>query len=238
MTKDRGIKTSQTRRSLSEGEVRDYLLLNSDFFDLNKDLLAVLKPSRPKRDDGVVDFQTILLDRLQNEVASLSDTHGSLINASRNNMTTQSRIHAAVLCLFEAENISHLCHMVSNDWAQMLQIDTITICFEDSAEAPITNSNIRPVASGTINRFLGHENAIILRGNVTAAEEIFGPATPLIKAEALIRLEEGDHHPLGILAFGSRDDEFFTPGQGTELLRFLAAAFQAQLRRLLADAVK
>ncbi len=235
MTKDRPVKTSRTKPSLSENEVRDYLLLHSDFFDLNKDLLTILKPRRTKRGDGVVDFQAILLDRLQSEVASLNDSQGLLINASRNNMTTQSRIHAAVLCLFEAEDIPHLCHMVNNDWVQMLQIDTITICFEDSTKTSLANSNIRPLASGTVNQFLGHENAVVLRGNVTAAEEIFGPATPLIKAEALIRIEEGDHHPLGILAFGSRDDEFFTVGQGTELLQFLAATFQAQLRKLLAD---
>ncbi len=80
---------------------------------------------------------------------------------------------------------------------------------------------------------MGTEDTALLRGNVEAAEEIYGPATPLIKAEALIKLEANDHNPLGVLAFGSRDEKFFTPGQGTELLRFLAAAFNAQLKAIL-----
>ncbi|PCI47499.1 MAG: hypothetical protein COB49_07175, partial [Alphaproteobacteria bacterium] len=175
----------------------------------------------------------ILLDRLQNEVTSLNEAQGSLIYASRSNMTTQARIHAAVLCLPEARDFDHLCHMVCNDWPQILQVDSITICFEKDKKKIPEQNNIRLLKKGIINGFLGHENAAILRGNVKAAEIIYGPATPLIKAEALIRIEKSDHNPLGILAFGSRDEAFFTPGQGTELLRFLAAAFHGQLKSLL-----
>jgi len=212
-------------------------MLNPDFFDLNKDMLAVLKPTRRKRTDDVVDFQTVLLDRLQSEVASLSDMQGSLIHASRSNMTTQARIHAAVLTLLEAGDFDHLCHIVCNDWAQILQVDSITICFEKGPRNTLPeNTNIRRLKKGIIHKFLGHETTAVLRGNVKAAEEIYGPATGLIKAEALVRIEESDHNPLGLLAFGSRDEELFTPGQGTELLRFLTAAFHVQLKRLSADA--
>ncbi len=221
-------------RALHEDEVRDYLILNPDFFDINKDLLTLLKPSRPKRHDDVVDFHAILLNRLQNEVAALSDMQGSMITASRSNMTTQARIHAAVLCLLEAENYNHLCHIVCNDWVDILQVDSVIICFEEMGHKIMPeNINIRLLEKGVLNGFMGHETAAILRGNVKAAEEIYGPATPLIRAEALIRIEESDCHPQGVLAFGSRDEDFFTPGQGTELLRFLAAAFQGQLKNLL-----
>lgn len=227
-------KVAGKKRPLTEVEVRDYLILNPDFFDCNKDLLAILKPTRSKPADGVIDFQAVLLDRLQSEVASLTDIQGSIIHASRSNMTTQARIHAAALCLLEAEDFDHLCHMVCNDWMDILQVDSITLCFEKNRKSFPKNSNIRLLKKGIITGFLGHENAAILRGNVQAAEEIFGPATPLIKAEALIRIEETDHNPLGILAFGSRDESSFTPGQGTELLRFLAATFHGQLKNILA----
>ena len=229
-------KVAREGSSLTEDEVRDYLILHPGFFDLNNDLLALLKPTRHKRIDDVVDFQAVLLDRLQSEVIRLSDTQGSLIHASRSNMTTQARIHAAVLCLLEARDFSHLCHMVSHDWAQILQVDSITICFEEGMKQSVPeNDNMRQLKAGVINKFLGHETTAILRGNVKAAEEIYGPATPLIRAEALIRIEKSDYNSQGILAFGSRDEGFFTPGQGTELLQFLAAAFQGQLKRLIAD---
>ncbi len=234
LPKDRKSKVVPKKHALREDAVRDYLILNPDFFDVNPDLLTLLKPTRPKQTGSVVDFQAVLLDRLQQEVAKLSQTQGSLIYASRSNMTTQARIHAAVLCLLEARDFDHLCHIVSHDWIDILQVDSITICFEKTGKIPTTESgNLRHLKKGIIDGFMGHENTAILRGNVRAAEEIYGPATPLIKAEALIRIEKSDHNPSGILAFGSRDEGFFTPGQGTELLRFLAAAFQGQLKSLL-----
>lgn len=222
-------------QALREDAVREYLTLNPGFFDHNPDLLAVLKPARMLRDDDVVDFQAILLARLQSEVARLHDMQGSIIHASRSNMTTQARIHAAALCLGEARDFDHLCHMVCNDWSDILQVDSVTICFEQHKMNFPENSNIRLLEKGIINGFLGHENAAILRGNVKAAEDIYGPATPLVKAEALIRITQTDHNPTGILAFGSRDEDFFTPGQGTELLRFLTASFHSHMKRLIAD---
>tara|TARA_R110002096_G_scaffold42937_69_gene115820 strand:- start:8948 stop:9715 length:768 start_codon:yes stop_codon:yes gene_type:complete len=220
--------TVKAPRALTEDEVRQYLVAHPAFFDHNKDLLALLKPERTPRADGIVDFQAVLLDRLQSEIAELSDVQGSLIHASRSNMTTQARIHDAVLALLEAESLDHLCHMVSQDWVDMLQVDSISICFEQGRNLP-ENSNIRRLSAGMVDDLLGVDQDATLRGDISANGDIFGPATPLIKAEALIRLPESDLTPAGLLAFGSRDEAFFTPGQGTELLRFLQAAFQARL---------
>jgi len=234
MDKDRKATTVKKKAPPDMDEVREYLMLNPDFFDLNPDLLTLLKPSRIKHAGGVVDFQAVLLDRLQQEVAGLNKAQGSLIQASRSNMTTQARIHAAVLTLLEARGFDHLCHIAGNDWVDILQLDSITICFEKDNRRKLPEStNIRLLDPGVIGKFLGHETTALLRGDVTAAEEIHGPATPLIKAEALIRIEATDHYPGGILAFGSRDEGFFAPGQGTELLRFLTAVFQAQVKNLL-----
>lgn len=224
-------KAVKKKTALHEDDVRDYLIMNPDFFDLNVDLLTLMKPTRSNRGGNLVDFQAILLERLQHEVAALTDAQGTIIHASRSNMTTQARIHAAVLSLFEAEDYDHLCHIVCNDWPQILQMDSIIICFEENSKNILpANNNIRFLKPGIIASLMGHETAAILRGNVPATTEIYGPATPLVKAEALIRIEESDSHPMGILAFGSRDLDFFTPGQGTELLRFLTTAFQSQLK--------
>lgn len=209
-------------------------MVNPDFFDLNSDLLSVLKPARIKLQEGIVDFQAVLLDRLQTEVAILNDLQGSMIYASRSNMTTQMRIHAAVLCLLEAQSYDHLCHIICHDWVQILQLDSVSLCFERSLQNCLPkNNNIRLLKKGVIQKSLGHEMSAILKCKVIAEEAIHGPATPLIKAEALVRLKSTDHNPSGIVAFGSRDENFFTPGQGTELLRFLVAAFQAQLKNFL-----
>ncbi|NOZ42349.1 MAG: DUF484 family protein [Alphaproteobacteria bacterium] len=234
MNKDRKNGTAEREQPLSEEDIRGYLKQHPDFFDQNRDLLAILKPTRPKHGDGIIDFQAVLRDRLQHEVASLNDAQGSLIHASRRNMTTQARIHAAVLTLMEARDFDHLCHITCHDLVDILQLDSLTLCFErDEGKTLPQNANIRLLKPGLIAEFLGHEATAILRDNVRAAREIYGPATPLIKAEALVRIDASDRHPVGILAFGSRDKTFFAPGQGTELLRFLAAAFHGHLKKLL-----
>lgn len=238
MDKDRKVTAGKKKSPPGADEVREFLMLNPDFFDLNPDLLSLLKPSRVKSPGGVVNFQAVLLDRLQQEVTGLNQSQGSLIQASRSNMTAQARSHAAVLTLLEARDFDHLCHIVGNDWGDILQLDSITICFErDRGRKLPENASIRLLDPGVIGKFMGHETTALLRGNVTAAPEIFGPATPLIKAEALIRIEVTDRLPPGILAFGSRDEGVFTPGQGpgqgTELLRFLTAVFQARVKNLL-----
>jgi uncharacterized protein YigA (DUF484 family) len=55
----------------------------------------------------------------------------------------------------------------------------------------------------------------------------------LTPAAALARVRCGADVPAGVLAFGSRRDNAFHPGQGTELLRLLAKVVEVCLIRLL-----
>jgi len=233
---------------LNAKEVRDYLVRHPEFFEQNPDLLYEALPAS-EYGEGVEDFRSHLLEKLQEEVRSLKNFHGSLISASRSNQTTQHQVHEAVLALLEAESLDHLCHIVTQDWVQYLHVDVISICFETFASDPPQKKNsIRSIEKGAVNSIMGPDHEIVLRNDslssdekaeagskesFSVSQEVFGPATPLIKAEALIRIAPGDLSPVGILAFGSREQDFFTPGQGTEMLRFLEAAFRASLKHWL-----
>ena len=59
---------------------------------------------------------------------------------------------------------------------------------------------------------------------------VFGGATGLVRSSALLRLRFGSRAPVGILALGSRRDEMFHPGQGTELLCFLGRVLELCVR--------
>lgn len=227
--KDKNLKETPPL-PLKEKEVRDYLVRHPDFFEKNPDLLIDLLPSSPDLGEGVEDFRAFLLERLQGEVRSLKDFHGNLINTSRSNQSTQVQVHEAVLALLEAESLDHLCHIVTQDWVQNLHVDVISICFEPFPNSPFLRKNsIRALKKDSVDHLMGQGGASLLRNDGTAREEIFGPATALIKAEALIRIEASAVNPVGIIAFGSREQDFFTPGQGTEMLRFLEAAFRGSL---------
>ena len=199
---------------------------NPDFLINNPDLFNILTP--PDRSEGnrIVDFQNVMIEKIKKNLEELQHNQGHLIDTSRNNLTTQAQVHEAVLCLLETEALNHIGHIVTQDWADMLHIDVIRICFE--VEHSINPPPLREVTllqKGRVNEYLDQEDIILLHGEANVYEDIFGPAKPLVKTEALIKIPKTKYNPPGILAFGSRDVDMFYPGQGTELLRFLGKSF-------------
>lgn len=217
---------TKTADPIETSEVKKFLKDNPDFLINNPDLFNILTPPDRSTDDEIVDFQNLMIEKIKENLKELQSNQGLLIDTSRNNLTTQVQVHDAVLSLLEADDIAHLSHIVTHDWTDNLHIDVIRVCFEEGHK--ITPPNIKEnsvLAKGRVDECLHKDDIIQLRGNVEVAEDIFGPAKSLIKAEALIRIPETKYNPPGILAFGSRDADMFYPGQGTELLRFLGSAF-------------
>lgn len=207
-------------------DVKEFLIRNPDFLTENPELFTVLTPPDRSTDDEVVDFQTLMIEKIKRNFEDLKVDQGQLIDTSRNNLTTQAQVHEAVLALLDVDDVSEIGHMVTQNWVDTLHIDVIRICFEDSQHTPtlpLKDMSLLPV--GSVKKYMGKDDIIQLRGDVEVSEEIFGPAKALIKAEALIRIPPTDQNPVGLLAFGSRDADMFYPGQGTELLRFLAKSF-------------
>lgn len=119
-------------------------------------------------------------------------------------------------------------HRVVRDWPVTLDVDAAAIGFELGGEtASLDAADIVSLTPGWIDRLLGDEDAVILRGpDVTAARMLFGPAAPLINAQAMVRLQSGKDASQGLLAFGTRDEDGFYTGQGTKLIRFLGAILE------------
>jgi len=219
-------KKEQLENIIDASVARKFLKKNPDFLINNPDLFNILTP--PDRSEGnrIVDFQNVMIEKIKKNLEELQHNQGHLIDTSRNNLTTQAQVHEAVLCLLETEALNHIGHIVTQDWADMLHIDVIRICFE--VEHSINPPPLREVTllqKGRVNEYLDQEDIILLHGEANVYEDIFGPAKPLVKTEALIKIPKTKYNPPGILAFGSRDVDMFYPGQGTELLRFLGKSF-------------
>ncbi len=206
--------------------IRDYLKRHADFLVENPELFTVLTPPDRSTNDEIVDFQTLMIEKIKSNIEELKFSQGHLIDTSRNNLTTQVQVHEAVLSLLDIHDSSQLGHIVTQDWTDNLHIDVIRICFEKGHSVSVPDlKEISRLSKGCVDEYLGKDDIVQLRGNVEVSEEIFGPAKSLIRAEALVKLPETEHNPPGILAFGSRDADMFYPGQGTELLRFLGKSF-------------
>lgn len=219
-------KKKQISSKLNVEDVKNFLRHNPSFLNDNPELLLVLTSPDRTTDDGVVDFQNMMIEKLKSNLEDIRNSQGHLIDTSRNNLTTQVQVHEAVLALLDTDSIQHIGHIVTQDWPDMLHIDVIRICFEKGHRNKIPSlKEVTPFSKGHVDKYLGKDDIIQLRGDVDVSEEIFGPAKSLVKAEALVRIPATDHNPPGILAFGSRDADMFYPGQGTELLRFLGKSF-------------
>lgn len=219
-------KKKENTEKISAEEVKNFLRNNPSFLIDNPDMFTVLSPPNRATDDVVVDFQNLMIEKLKNNLEDIKSSQGHLIDTSRNNLTTQVQVHEAVLSLLETNSIQHIGHIVTQDWADMLHIDVIRICFEQDHKKSIPQlKEVAPIPLGSVDQYLGKDDIVQLRGDVDVSEEIFGPAKSLVKAEALIKIPATEHNPPGILAFGSREADMFYPGQGTELLRFLGKSF-------------
>lgn len=216
---------------MTEDEVCAYLRAHPDFLIQHAELVPVLTPPAFHRGDGVVDFQSFMVERLRAEVGRLKEQQRELIATTRANLNNQNRIHAAVVFLLDAQSFEQLIQTITTDLAVLLDLDVSSLVVESNGlDIPhVHRSGVRVVEAGTVNRLLGR-NDVRLNTNIVGDPLIYGGAAGLVRSEALIRLRVSSETPLGLLAFGSREAETFHPGQGTELVAFLARVVERCIR--------
>lgn len=214
----------KTKPLVTAAQVHEYLQHHPAFLAENSDLLLTLTPPGQSLGAGVEDFQRHMISRLQRELGDLQSFGESLIATSRNNHAGQTQIHVAALLAMDAESLDHLVHVITHDWVDVLNMDAVALCLADPfpGDTSFAASGISLIEPVDMDRLLGRE-AVALRNRIMGHPDLYGPAAPLVQAEALVRVEPGKGRPGGFLALGSRDPDGFAPAQGTELLRFLGA---------------
>ncbi len=205
-------------------DVAAYLRRNPDFLAEHPELLAVLTPPSLRRGDSVVDMQHFMLQRLRGDLARLKTQQRALITTSRSNLTSQNRIHAAVLAIIAASSFEQLLQIVTTDLAVLLDVDVVTIGVESasSKQPRLPIPGIQILRRGTVDDLLGIERGVLLCADTPGEPALFGAAAGLVRSQALLRLAVSEHAPVGLLCIGTRRPDKFHPGQGVELLSFLA----------------
>ena len=88
--------------------------------------------------------------------------------------------------------------------------------------AGVVGEDVRLFAGGTVDRLLGGaDQDVALVRDMTDDGTVFAAAAGLVRSAALARLRPDPTTPVGLLALGSRKRAFH-PGQGTELIGFMA----------------
>jgi uncharacterized protein YigA (DUF484 family) len=162
-------------------------------------------------------------------------THDTAVLAARGNLKSQQRVHGAVVDLMNAPSFEHFVEAITTDLALKLDVDAVSLCVESTRpNQPRTKSGVRFLAMGAVDALIGPGKEIALRPTVAAERAVYGGAAALVKSDALLRLAISAEAPIGLVAIGSREPGHFRPGQGTELLVFLAKTIESTARAWLA----
>ena len=223
-------KTKRSGETVSAGQVIRFLAENPDFFADNADALEAITPPARDLGDGVTDFQQAMIHRLRDKIGKTEDVARVLIDTSRDNMSTQARIHEGVIALLDANSFEQVIQTVTVDLAVLMDLDAVDLCVETADTAALPVGSLRTLPAGAIDELMGAGRSIALSNEISADPAIFGPAASLVQSQALVRLEISAQAPPALIAFGSREPDHFHAGQATELLQFLAQVLEKLIR--------
>ncbi|MGB8273994.1 MAG: DUF484 family protein [Alphaproteobacteria bacterium] len=215
-----------------EAAVASFLRRHPDFLARHSGLLRVLTPPSYSSGNNIYDFQSFMIERLRADLDGVQADNRDLVITSRDNLAGQRRVHDAALALLGANEFQQLVHVATTDLAVILDLDVVTLCVEvaETALPHAVAGGVFALQPGAVDELIGMGRDIVLTRNRPGERALFGSATGLVRSSALLRLKFGTHAPVGILALGSRRDEMFHPGQGTELLCFLARVLELCVR--------
>jgi uncharacterized protein YigA (DUF484 family) len=216
-----GAKT-EAKTDLREADVIAYLRRNPRVLLTNSDLLAAIAPdTRFETDTVVVDMQRFVVDRLRRQVDDLKASSDRLITTTRSNMSLVERTMECALALLYARDFSELAQILHDDLPVHLGVDAVAIGFETAQVPADAGPIVRTLPQGFVADVAGDASSTI-RSETEGEAALYGSAAGLVRSDALVVLPEGEGLPAGLFAVGCRNPGHFEPGQGTELIAFLA----------------
>lgn len=181
----------------------------------------------------VIQFEERAVARLREQLGAAEEANQDLIAYARGHSGAVASIHSAVLAAMEAASVEALLNIVTQEWPLILGIDSVALALVVGERGFRADGNgIERVEARLLQRLLNEAAAVEMR-TVERGHPLFGPASDLIRAEALVRIEPQPPLPSGLLALGQRAELSLDVRHGSELLLFLGGSLEAMIRRLL-----
>jgi uncharacterized protein YigA (DUF484 family) len=99
----------------------------------DRDLMRALISANDRQMGGnIVDMRGIAMERLQNRLDRLEDTHRSVIAAAYENLAGTNQIHRAVLALIDQKDFTGFLNALGTDVASILRVDRIRLVLEST----------------------------------------------------------------------------------------------------------
>ena len=181
----------------------------------------------------VISFEERAVAKLRQRLGAVEEANQDLIAFARGHSGAVASIHEAVLAAIDADSFDALIHVVTQEWPLILGLDAVSIALIVGDKGFRADVNgVQAVASQWIERTMNEVDGVTLR-KVGRGHPLFGPASTLIRSEALIRLDADAPLPSGLLVLGQRSSQNLDTHHGSELLLFLGRSITSMMRRWL-----
>ena len=175
---------------------------------------------------NIVDFGPVALSRVSAAHQRESSARKRLETMARANFAAQTQTHAAVIDVLMSDSLADMAERVD----QLARL-RFGLAFGGLAvEGGETPSGWVTLVEGQTDLILG-EGVHARLGRLPTAAGLFGGLAPVIESAALARLARWSPARQGVIAFGSIDEDAFTPEMGAELVAFLAKVVERTAER-------
>jgi hypothetical protein len=191
---------------------------------------------------NVVDLRGIAMERLEQRLDRLEDTHRTVIAAAYENLAGTNQVHRAILQVLDPPDFPGFLAALEGPIAATLRVEKIRLVLETKAEGDAAISRvsgaIHLAPAGFVADYLSGgrgtpTKSVLLRQVQPASEALYGDRAGWIQSEALLKLDLGPGRLPGLLALGAEDPHQFKPTHGTDLLAFFAGVFERVMRKWL-----
>ena len=177
----------------------------------------------------VIDFSERAVATLRARVAAVEEDNRDLVAFARGHSGAAGAVHRAVLAAVGASTRISLIGVVTREWPEILGLDAVAFAVREGRGAiHAQGAGYRLVEPRLVDRVVDALPPVLLR-DVPRGHPLFGPGAQRIRAEALIRIEEGEVR--GLLVLGQTAPQGFESSAGAELLIFLGDVIARMIAR-------
>ena len=184
----------------------------------------------------VISFEERAVARLRARLGAVEEANQDLLAFARGHSGAVASIHDAMLAALEADGLDTLFHVVTQEWPLILGLDAVAVALVVGGQGFRADADgVQFVAPQLVDKAMKGIDGVEMR-NVGRGHPLFGPASGLIRSEALIRIDAERPLPHGLLVLGQRAAQQVDGRHGSELLLFLGRGLAAIIRRWLIEA--
>lgn len=225
-------------------DLRDRLIEKPEVILEDREVMnALIGANDRQMGSNVVDLRGIAMERLEDRLDRLEDTHRSVIAAAYENLAGTNQVHRAILQMLDPITFEDFLNNLAGDVAATLRVDCVRLVLEsvqDDHDPTLRKVGevLHVAGPGFVGEYLAAGKnvpvrPVVLRQCMPDMGGIFGEKAAYIRSEALMRLDFGPGRLPGMLVLGSEDPHQFKVTQGTDLLAFFAGIFERTMRRWL-----